>query len=359
MAAIAIARLHAQRLAGDPFQSPVDAVRHFGAVQSQDYPAAKWALGQRLGDATDAALDVLFDSGAILRTHVLRPTWHFVLPEDIRWMLELTGPRLHAGEAGRRRELGIDRAQIEVAEKALQAALKGGRSLTRTELVEVLDAAGLNPDVPRVTHLVLAAELDGLVVSGPRRGKQMTWMLLDERAPKARSRGRDDSLRELALRYFTTHGPAQLPDYVWWSGLTTPEARRGIELAGEALARRSIDGKEYWFDAELDWRGAGRSAVHLLPNFDEFAVAYRDRSALLHASYPFRPELFAFSSILSNIVTVGGELRGSWRKTATRDGVRVEIKLLGDLPAAERAGVARAGGHLAGFLGRQVEIAWL
>ncbi len=359
MAAIATARLRAQHLVGAPFASALEAVRHFGAVQSQDYPAAKWALAQRVAGATDANLDQLFDSGAIVRTHVLRPTWHFVAAEDIRWMLELTGPRLHARDAGRRRELGIDQAQIVAAQAAWRKAMRGGNSLTRTELGETLTAAGIDAEDSRLMHLGMAAELDGVLISGPRRGKQMTWMLMDERAPRARSRDRDDSLRELAVRYFRSHGPAQLQDYVWWSGLVTSEARRGVELAGPALAHRSIDGSDYWFDPSLDWRPAGRTAVHLLPNFDELTVAYRDRSALVHADYPFRPELFAFSSILGNVITVGGELRGAWRKTNTREGVRVEMKPLGPVPSAERDGVIRAAARYSRFLERPVEVVWL
>jgi hypothetical protein len=358
MAAIAQARLRAQHLVGKPFDSAIELVRHFGAVQSQDYGGAKWALGQRLGGVTDSQLDRLFDSGAILRTHVLRPTWHFVLPEDIHWMLELTGPRVSAGLAGRRRELEIDADSIKAAKRALHRALEGKRSLTRSELAEVAASARISPEGQRGMHLALAAELDGFIVSGPRKGRQMTWMLMEERAPAGRLLSRDEALRELALRYFTSHGPAQLQDYVWWSGLTLAMARRGIELAERSLARRTVDGKEYWYDPHLDWRAAGARAVHLLPNFDEYSVAYRDRSALLHAEYPFRPELFAFSSILSNIVTIGGELRAAWRKTTTRDGLRIEVRPLRPPTTVERAGVARAVARYGRFVDRPVEIAW-
>jgi hypothetical protein len=359
MAAIAQARLRAQHLVGSPFDSAVELVRHFGAVQSQDYAGAKWALGQRLRGVTEAALDRVFDSGAIVRTHVLRPTWHFVLPEDIGWMLELTGPRVSAGLASRRRELAIDADSIKVAKRALHRALEGGKSLTRTELADVAAGARQSPEGQRGMHLALAAELDGFIISGPRRGKQMTWALMEERVSGARRLSRDEALRELAVRYFTSHGPAQLQDYVWWSGLTQAMARRGVELAGKALTMRPVGGTEYWFDPQLDWRPAGARSVHLLPNFDEYSVAYRDRSALLHADHPFRPELFAFSSILSNIVTVGGELRAAWRKTTTSRGLRIEIRPLRPPAAGERAGVARAVARYSRFVGRPVEIAWL
>jgi hypothetical protein len=359
MTSIAGARLRAQRLTGKPFEDAIEAVRRMGAVQSQDDPAAKWALAQRLDGVTDAALDRLYDHGAILRTHVLRPTWHFVLPEDIRWLLELTGPRVLSGVAGRWRRLEIDREVIARAQAAWHGALAGGRSMTRAELGGALAAAGISPEGQRLPHLAMALELDGFLASGPRRGKQLTWALLEERAPASRSLEPEDALRELARRYFRCHGPAQVQDFAWWSGLTLAEARKGIALAGADLASRSIGGHDYWHGPELDWRSAGKSAVHLLPNFDEYTVGYRDRSAMLHADYPFRPELFAFSSILSNVVTVGGELRGAWRKTANAKGVRVEVSPLARLSPSVRAGVEKAAGRFGRFLGRPVEVAWI
>jgi hypothetical protein len=359
MTSIAGARLRAQRLAGKPFDDAIEAVRRMGAVQSQDYPAAKWALAQRLDGVTDAALDRLYDQGAILRTHVMRPTWHFVLPEDIRWLLQLTGPRVLAGVAGRWRRLEIDGKVIARARAAWYAALAGGRSMTRAELGGALAAAGISPEGQRLPHVAMALELEGFLASGPLRGKQLTWALLEERAPAARSLERKESLRELALRYFQFHGPAQLQDFAWWSGLTLADARSGITLAGADLARRSFGGNDYWCDAELEWRPVRKGAVHLLPNFDEYTVGYRDRAALIGADYPFRPELFALSSILSNIVTAGGELRGAWRKVATPEGIRVEVSPMAPLTASVRKGVEDAARGFGRFLERSIDLAWI
>src|SRR5579864_3229630 len=254
MTTIAGVRLRAQRLTGRPFSYAIEAVRRMGAVQSQDYPAAKWALAQRLDGVADSALDRIYDQGRILRTHVLRPTWHFVLPEDIRWLLKLTGPRVLAGMAGRWRRLEIDRRVISRAMAAWHAALAGGRSMTRAELGSALAAAGISPEGQRLPHLAMALELEGFLASGPRRGKQLTWALLEERAPASQSLEPQEPLRELALRYFRFHGPAQLQDFAWWSGLTLADSRKGIALAAAGLASRSIGGKDYWYDPELDWR---------------------------------------------------------------------------------------------------------
>ncbi len=308
MTEIATRRLRAQRLLGDPFPSPVDAVRWLGAVQSQDYGGAKWALAQRTAGATDAALDRLIDEGAILRTHLMRPTWHFVLPEDIRWLLELTSTRLLGGLAGRYRQLEV-------------------------------------------------------IVSGPRRGKQFTYALLDERAPAAGRLERDEALAELTRRYFRSHGPAQIRDLGWWSGLTAADIKRGLAAVGTDLEHQAIDGKDYWFDPRC---AAGRKpplTAHLLPNFDEFTVAYRDRDAVIHPDLRFDPSFFAYyreaapqGGILSNVVTIGGLVRGSWRRRLASKVVEVEVRLLARLDAPEMAGVERAAQRLGRFLERPADL---
>jgi Winged helix DNA-binding domain len=350
-------RLRAQRLIGKPFSSPVDVVRWLGAVQSQDFAGAKWAVAQRTGAATDAALDDLFDRGAILRTHVMRPTWHFVVPEDIRWLLDLTAPRVRRGLASRYRELEIDDSVAARAGAAFAAELAGGRHLTRPELGQALSRAGISPEGQRLPHLLLRAELEQVIVSGPRRGKQFTYALLEERTPKVPAMDRSEALGELTLRYFRSHGPAQVQDFTWWSGLTTVEARRGITLAGAALQHRVVGDKDYWSDAAADGTGTGAVVAHLLPNFDEYTVGYRDRSALMPAAGRFDPSLFSFGSILSNVVTVDGVVRGAWRRSSARGSMLIEIRLFEKLTERETVAVAEAGRRMGRFLGRPVDLA--
>jgi hypothetical protein len=359
MANLVARRLRAHRLTGRRHMSAVDVVQWFGAVQSQDYTGAKWALGMRFAGATDAQIDRLYDEGAILRTHVLRPTWHFVLPDDIRWMLQLTGPRIRQGMAGRYRRLELDEDTITRSHVAFAAALAGGRYMTRPELGEVLRAAGIAPDGQRLPHLLIAGELAGLLTSGPRNGGRLTYALMEERAPSLRVFDRMEAIGELTRRYFRSHGPAQLQDFGWWSGLNLADARRGIELAGDVLDRHTVDGKDYWFDSSTRAARALSPAAHLLPNFDEYTVGYRDRAAILHPAHPFRPELFAFSSILANVVTVDGQVRGAWHRGPSRKGVRVEVRPLAKLAPIEHAAVDEAGNRLAHFLERPVEVAWV
>ena len=355
MSGIAARRLRAQHLTGELFASPVDAIRHLGAVQAQDYHGGKWGLGQRIRRSTDAGLDRQFDDGTILRTHVLRPTWHFVVPADIRWMLELTGSKILRGLTARHRELELDDRVVTRAEMAITSALRDARCLTRPELGDVLRAARIAPDGQRLPHLLAHAELDALIVSGPRRGKQFTYALLEERAPKARTLDRVEALAELTRRYFRSHGPAQLQDFAWWSGLGTTAARNGISLAGPALAHETIEGNDYWFDGEAGSPGKTGGVAHLLPNFDEYTVAYRDRTAV-YPDHSFEPAFSSFGSVLSNVVTIGGLVRGAWRRRPWRSGVQVEITLLARAKPAEVEAVEAAGRLMGRFLERPVRL---
>ena len=356
---VAARRLGAHRLTGVPFASAVEAVGALGAVQSQDFAGARWALAQRLPETTDGELGRLYDSGAILRTHVLRPTWHLVLREDIRWMLALTAPRIRRGLVARYRELGLDAAIAARAAEAFGAALAGGLALTRAELAEVLRRRGISPDGQRLAHLLMSAELDGLIVSGPRRGAQVTWALLDDRAPRVIGWEGGDAVAELARRYFRSHGPAQLIDFVWWSGLTVSQGRQGLTVAADSLAVEVIAGSEHWFDPDRGPALSARGAAHLLPNFDEYTVAYRDRSAVHDRDRPLDPALLSYRSVLSNVLTIAGVARGAWRRTISGDRVDVEIRVSTPLRQAESAAVEREALRLGRFLERPVTIDWV
>lgn len=214
-------RLFAQRIAGDPFERPEDMVRWLVGVQSQDYAGASWSVGQRVGGATDDAVAAAFDDGRILRTHVLRPTWHFVAPEDLRWMLALTGPRIAGAMASYNRKMELTRAVFARANRAIERALRDGRHLTRAELKTHLERARIGTSgLNRLAHIVMQAEIDGVVCSGPRVGNQFTYALLEERVPACRAWDRDEALGELAKRYFRSRSPATVHDFAWWSGLT-------------------------------------------------------------------------------------------------------------------------------------------
>ncbi|HEY7201047.1 MAG TPA: winged helix DNA-binding domain-containing protein [Candidatus Dormibacteraeota bacterium] len=352
---VAARRLRTQRLTGEPFAAAVDAVRFLVAVQSQDYPGAKWGLGLRTRGVRDADLDALYDAGSLLRTHVMRPTWHFVLPDDIRWLLDLTAARVKARLAPYDRRLEIDEPLLARSRAAIEAALRDGAHLTRTELAGALERAGIPAKGQRLNHIVSYVELDGAIVSGRRRGKQLTYALLDERAPNARRLSGEEALGELTLRYFTGHGPAQPQDFAWWSGLTVADARRGLALAGSALVREDVGGRPHWSapDAPRPAR-ARRPLVHLLPNYDEFLIAYRDRSASLDPSLELDDAPFPFGSILAHVVVVDGRVWGGWKRRPNGAGAIVELGLVGPMDDSATAALERAAVAFERFLGAPV-----
>jgi hypothetical protein len=322
------ARLHNQRVSSTTFTRPEQVVNWLGAVQAQDYPGAKWALALRMRGASHAIVERAFARGTILRTHVMRPTWHFVSPADIRWMLSLTAPRVRAATASYDRKLGIDAALIRRSNKAIAAALSGGIQLTRQELKAVLRRAGIAADsVQRLAHFVIHAELDAVICSGALRGKQFTYALLDERVPSTRVLSRDEALAELTRRYFTSHGPAQMQDFVWWSGLKTADVRAGLEMCRRDLVDEVVDGKRYFFASRQRQLEPPVRSAYLLPTYDEYLIAYKDRSASLDRT---RWQAVVSRDLWSAPVVVDGRVIGGWRSTL-RNG-RPTITL--DLPNA-------------------------
>ena len=343
---VAYARLRTQRLASTGFAKPEDVVRWLTAVQAQEYPSATWAIGLRLRRADAGAIERAFADGRILRTHVLRPTWHFVTPEDIRWMLALTAPRIRSRMVPYDRALEIDAPTIARSNDAIAAALEGGAQLTRQELKAALVDAGVAPGgVQRLAHLVLHAELDAIVCSGALRGRQFTYALLDERVPARRAPARDEAVAELTRRYFTSHGPAQLRDFVWWSGLTMTDARAGVEMVRRHLADATIDGHTYWFSTRLRALTRPARAAWLLPPYDEYLIGYADRSAALDPALASRtPDVF------HGTVVVDGRVVGGWRQKASRGRVAIALDVRAAPGKADARLVAGAAKRLVAFI---------
>ncbi|MCA1669392.1 MAG: winged helix DNA-binding domain-containing protein [Thermomicrobia bacterium] len=348
--AIAQQRLYNQRIAGTEFTTPQAVVQWLGAVQSQDYAGAKWAVGQRTHGATDAALDAAFAAGTILRTHVMRPTWHFVAPADIRWLLAFTAPRVKALNAYYDRTLALDDAIFARSNTALRNALQGGAQRTRAELAAVLQQAGIATDELRLVHLVMRAELDGLVCSGARRGKQFTYALLDERVPHAETLSHNEALAALTMRYMTSHGPASVQDFVWWSGLTMTDANAGVAMVKSHLLHETVDDRTYWFAASAPIANNPSPAAYLLPNFDEYIVGYTDRRAALDA--PPADQLDARGNVLFNhTIVMDGQVVGTWKRTLKKDAVAVDATPFAPLDTAQTAALEVAVARYGQFVG--------
>jgi hypothetical protein len=349
-------RLHHQKLNQPDLSNAADVVRWMGAVQAQDFPAAKWALCMRVrGGLQDLDVEQAFNDGAILRTHMLRPTWHFVSPADIRWMLKLSAPRVHAASAYYYRQSGLDDKIIGRSCAMLQRALDGGRFLTRTELAVHLRRAKVPADGLKLAYLMMHAELEGIICSGPRRGKQFTYALLAERVKvKAPDYTREEALAQLAARYFQSHGPATLRDFTWWSGLTVRDARAGIAAAKPALVESTIDGRVHWGTADAA-TPSKTTAAWLLPNYDEYLIAYKDRGAVVEASRAANLVARANGGFSHHLV-IDGRLAGGWRRTLKGHVVMVEVAPYKPLTPAQKGAVAAAADRYGEFLNQRAEL---
>ena len=324
-----------------------------GAVQAQEYEAAKWGLGLRLrAGATDAEIERAFEQGRILRTHVMRPTWHFVTPADIRWLLELTAPRVQRVMAPYNRKLELDARTLTRGTGIIERALRDRNYLTRVELGERLRRAGLALAGQRLAHLALHAELERVICSGPRRAKRFTYALLAERVPDGERLSRDEALAALSRRFFTSHGPATIRDFVWWSGVTTADARRALDIG--KVRRETIGEHTYWTMGEAP-RGTRRARLaHLLPIYDEYLVAYRDRVAVPHG--PSVMASFRGPVSFQHALVIGGQVAGTWRPARSSNGVVINVSSMRPLTAREGAALADAARRYERFLDCPVEL---
>jgi hypothetical protein len=314
-------------------------VSWLGTVQAQDYLGAAWALALRAPGLTLERLDRAFNDGEILRTHVMRPTWHFVTPADIGWLLDLTGPRLKRLLRNYDHRLELDARVYARSRSLIERALEGGRQLTRTELGAALRRGRITAAGLRLAHIVMHAELEGAICSGARRGAQFTYALLAERAPRARALPRDEALATVARRYFQSHGPATIRDFAWWSGLTVADSRAAVAAANV-------------HDAVLKTPpalGRARGAHYLLPNYDEYLIAYRDRGGVI---VPGHPGLVLGPAMeYPHQVVLDGRVAGSWRRSVSTASARVSLRLYAK-PTRVHAGALAAQARLFGtFLG--------
>jgi hypothetical protein len=354
---IARQRLINQGLVKPALKTANEVVARLGAVQAQDYGGAKWGISQRTAGLTDAEIEKEIDDGAIVRTHVLRPTWHFVAAADIKWMLSLSAPRVHAANAYWYRHLEVDDSVARRSRTAITTALSEGKHLTRAELGQALTRAKIDITNPiRLASIVMRTELDAVICSGVRRGKQFTYALFEERVTKPAVLERDAALFVLAERYFATRGPATVDDFAWWSGLTKADAKRGVEAAASRLEHESIEGRSYWSPPERRVRIPSPLA-HLLPNYDEYFVGYRDRSAFgtRLVSSGVKPRTSALSG---HALVVNGQIVGGWTRTLVGRTLVVQPKPLIQLSEAERRAVGVTAGKFGRFLGLPARVRW-
>lgn len=352
-------RLVALGLAASSFATPEEVVRWMGVVQSQDYGPAKWSIAQRMtgsANVTDAGIERAFNEGRILRTHVLRPTWHFVAPEDIRWLVELTGPRIQALSAYMYRTTGLDEVVRARSNHVVAAALEGGRHLTRAELRNALATAGIATDGFRLGYLLMYAEVTGLICSGPLRGKAHTYALLEERARQARRLTHEEALAELTRRYFLSHGPATIKDFRMWCSLSAADAGHGLAMVGSELERETFRDLTWWSGPAGLVPLAPSPTVHLLQGYDEYVMGYTETRSLLDmdGSAAYSP---TDRAIYVGVVMLDGQLAGHWKRTPGRAGVVIDVQLRIPFDDAQSRALRVAADRHGEFLGLPATLA--
>ena len=340
-------RLRTHHLLKPDFESPAEVVRWFGAVQAQDYFGSLYAIGLRLPRATEGTIEKAVADRTIVRTWPMRGTIHYVPAEDVRWMLTLLARRRIPRNHLVYRRAGLTEADFEKAGKVLVRILSGGKLLTRPEVYQALDAAKIRTEPEqRGLHILGYWAQMGLICLGARRGKQTTITLLDDWIPDGRTLPGDQALAVLATRYFTSHGPATLGDFAWWSGLNAADARAALHSVRSRLVPVTVDGRTYWSGSADEPPDLSSPNIHLLPAYDEFTVAYRDRSAIVDPALGKKVGYALGPSIISD-----GRMVGRWKRTLEKDAVIIQLDLLGPLNRKQRTALEGAADHYGAFVG--------
>jgi len=348
-------RLYNQQITETKFTKPEEIVSWLVAVQAQEYAMSKWGIGLRLNGVKEADVEQAINEGKILRTHVMRPTWHYVSPADIRWLLALTAPRVHAFNAYQYRKNGLDSAVFNKCNDIIVKNLEDGKSLTRTALNTEFQQAGIVTDTVGLSCIMMQAELDGIICSGPRQGKQFTYALIDERVPPTPALTQEEALSQLVLRYFTSRGPATVQDFVWWSGLTMKEAKIGIANLPPYFVNIKIDGQEYIFAPGNPKEPEHPAHSFLMPDYDEYGIAYKNRDAILLPKHKAiakaeRP-VFPFN----RMVIINGTIVGAWQRIVKNKEISVEIAPFYSFNAQENAIMEKSINRFKTFFGEAID----
>lgn len=347
-------RLFNQLLIGSEYKTAKEIVSRMGAMQAQDYSMAKWAIGVRLPGSTEKTIEAALDEGEILRSHLMRPTWHFVSSDDIYWMLELSAPQIKVIQTARDKVLQLNENIYRKSNFIIENALQGGEHLSREELTLELETASVPTDYNKISHYLLRAEIDGIICSGNIKNNKNTYTLLEERIPRPKKITREEATSRLAQIYFTSHGPATIQDFVWWSGLSITESKRALETVKSNLLSETVDNQTYWFPNTLSIPEPDKNTVFLLPAFDEFIISYKDRTD----SLPFEDHNKAVSNngIFRPIIVVNGQVTGLWKRRTQNDKVTLETNLFQPVSEIIENLIEEGVHHYEVFLNKKIEL---
>jgi len=351
---ISILRLKNQHVSGSGFRSAKEVAKRMGALQAQDYKMSKWAFGIRIQDSTETIINQSIDSGEIIRGHLLRPTWHFVSSDDYHWILELTAPQIRSAVKFRDKQLGLTGAVLRKSNAVIEKSLQKDGHLTREELISELKKAKIDVGENRASHLFLHAETDGIICSGKQKGLRPTFALLSEWVPENRKLIRDEALKELAHRYFLSHGPATLQDFAWWSGLTSKDSRKALEFNKSEFKSETIENQTYWFGNSVIDVGPDHNELYLLPAYDEFIISYHDRRASLNL--PDHSKAVSGNGVFNPTIVLNGKVIGIWKRTIKKESMVLAADLFNPADRKIDSLISRASGRYENFTGKKAEV---
>jgi hypothetical protein len=314
-----------QQITVSKFKTAQEIASWLGAIQAQDYNMAKWALGIRLQNSTEIFINKEIDSGSIIRTHLLRPTWHFVSSNDIYWIQELTAPQIKSSLKYRDKQLGLTDNIFRKCNRIFEKILRDKNHKTREELIQELINARIKVDNNRASHIFLRAEIDGIICSGKQKGGKPTYAILAEWVPIKNRIYRDEALKELALRYFSSRGPATVQDFSWWSGLSSSNSKLALELNKSNLISETIENKTFWFVDSSRLTKLINKESYLLPAYDEFLISYRDRTASLLSID--NKKTISDNGIFYPTILMGGQIIGTWKRNIKDNHIILKINL--------------------------------
>lgn len=323
-------RLYNQLLTGHEFDEPHEIVSWMGAMQSQSLELAKWAIGARLGEKTVKNVEEALNTGKIIRTHILRPTWHFVSCEDIHWMFDLSIPRLKPTYLSYCKMLGADDSVISRGVSMVEKSLSGGKHLTKQEIGTILQKEKITTDTRMLTLIISMAEMEGVLCNGQLRGNKQTFTSFGEWAPRKLSIQKEEALERLARTFFTSHGPATIQDFTWWSGLTLTECKQALEMIKNDFICETTNGRVFWMKNDIKTPATDEVSALLLPPFDEFVVSYKDRSEMIDETH--YGKVMTKNGLFSPTIMLNGEIIGSWKKTMKKGAPQIELSFFEKMP---------------------------
>jgi hypothetical protein len=349
------ARLATQRLSGPAAASPVQVVRELLCVQAQDAPLAQAMIALRC-QAGEADVRAAIGRGEIVRTHVLRPTWHYVAADDLRWLLALTSPKVESGMAARHRQLGLDEPLIVRGLDAIANALAGHSYADRRHLGTILaDAGVLTAGQPlfgqQVGHLLMLAELRALICSAPSALAAHRYALVDEVVPVTADRDRGQAIDEIVGRFVAGHGPVALSDLVRWAKVTLAEARTAVDRLAAQVRTIDVGGQQLWYSPAAVLPETRNQDAWLLSTFDEAFLSYRTLPWPRSATHPAGSDPYRFAEVGGGVVIHRLTDVGAWKRTRRRGLAELSLDVDPRLSGSARQAIDRASRQLLAAIG--------